>query len=169
MPSLGDIEQKVKTYGEARRQLTEKVTKLEDELAAVKRRHIAAIRRLVDGVTCLHNELKAALEGAPELFVKPRTLTLHGVKVGFAKGKGKLVYDKDQTVKLIEKKFPGAADDLIKITKSPIAAALNRLTVADLKRIGVDVVDADDEVVIKTTDSEIDKLVEALLKDGEDQ
>ena len=34
--------------------------------------------------------LKAAIEQAPGLFVKPRTIVLHGLKLGYQKGKGKI-------------------------------------------------------------------------------
>lgn len=42
-------------------------------------------------------------------------------------------------------------------------AALEQLSAADLKRIGVSIKDDDDQVVVRDTESEIDKLVSALL------
>jgi hypothetical protein len=56
-------------------------------------------------------------------------------------------------------------DLLIKITKKPIAKALADLDVSDLKRIGCRVEATGDIVVIASTDSEVDKLVKALLAD----
>ena len=41
------------------------------------------------------------------------------------------------------------------------------MSVSDLKKIGVTVIETGDEVFIKPTDSEIDKLINALLKDEE--
>jgi len=44
-------------------------------------------------------------------------------------------------------------------------AALANISVADLKRIGCTITDDIDAVLIKPTDSEVDKLVMALLKE----
>jgi hypothetical protein len=84
------------------------------------------------------------------------------------KAKGKITWaDDDQVVKLIKKHLPDQADILIKTTEKPIRDTLQGLTAAELKRIGVTVDETGDVVVIKSTDSEIDKFVEALLKDEE--
>ena len=73
--------------------------------------------------------------------------------------------DDSQVVKLIQKHFPEQFDVLVKTIEKPIKDSLANLSVADLKRIGVTVTDSGDCVVIKSMDSEIDKLVDALLKD----
>ena len=93
---------------------------------------------------------------------------MYGVKVGFEKGKGRIEWDDDDTVvRLIEKHFPEQADILIKTKKKPAKKALAQLSVAELKKLGVTVEETGDQVVIKSTDSEIDKLVTALLKGDE--
>ena len=76
--------------------------------------------------------------------------------------------DKDQVVRLIKKHFPEQADVLIKTVEKPIKGAIQQLPVADLKRIGVTVEETGDVVVIKSTDSEIDKLVSALLEQNDE-
>ena len=53
---------------------------------------------------------------------------------------------------------------MINVTETPIKKAIEQLSVSDLKKIGCLVTDAQDEVVIKATDTEVDKLVTALLK-----
>ena len=114
------------------------------------------------------DRLKVAIESAPELFVKPRTLVIAGVRIGIQKGKGQIVYgDADQVVKLIRKHFPEQADALIAVKETPVKKALANLSVAELKRIGVTVEETGDQVVIKPTDSEVDKLVAALLREAE--
>ncbi len=49
------------------------------------------------------------------------------------------------------------------IKRTPIRAALEQLSAAELKRIGVSIKDDDDQVVIRDTANEIDKIVSALL------
>ncbi|WP_299440229.1 host-nuclease inhibitor Gam family protein [uncultured Rhodospira sp.] len=167
MPTLGDIEALAKTYSEAHGKLADEVRAVEEEMARVKRQHLARIRRLVDGASNARDRLAAAVGEASDLFQSPRTLTLHGIKVGFAKGKGKLEYaDAAKVCDLIRKHFPDQVETLVKTSETPVKGALNQLSVAELRRIGVTVVEAGDEVVVRVTDSEIDKMVDALLKDA---
>ncbi len=166
MPSIGDIEKRTKEFSESRERLSTLVRSLEDEINAAKRRRLPSIKQSVKAVMERHSILKAALEEGRELFMKPKTMIFHGVKVGFQKAKGKISWaDDDQVVKLIKKHLPDQADVLIKTTEKPIKNALENLPAADLKRIGVTVEETSDQVVIKSTDSEIDKFVDALLKE----
>ena len=93
-------------------------------------------------------------------------MILYGIKIGFQKGKGEITWeDKDQVVKLIHKHFPEQAEALLKVTEMPVKTALAQLSAADLKKLGVTIIETGDEIVIRATDTEVDKLVEALLKD----
>lgn len=168
MATLGEIERLTKDYAEWREQLSDAVRALEDEISAVKRKHITAIKRKVAAVTERQAVLKAAIEESGELFKKPRTMIIHGIKVGYQKSKGEMKWvDANQVVRLIKKHFPDLVETLIKTNETPVKAALGQISAADLKRIGVTIEDDGDQVVIKSTDSEIDKFVEALLKDDE--
>lgn len=164
--NLGDIEKLTKAFSEARQQLADRVRSLEDELQAIKRRRMPGIKNAVNAVMAQQSGLKAAVEGSTALFIKPKTIILHGVKVGFQKAKGKISWADDaQVVKLIKKHLPDQADVLIKTTEKPLKDALINLPAADLKKIGVTVEETGDQVIIKATDSEIDKFVDNLLKE----
>jgi hypothetical protein len=168
MTSLSEIEKLTKRFSEGRESLSANVRALEDEINAIKKRHLPGIKKLVAVVLERHQWLKDALDESRALFVKPRTMVFHGVKIGFQKAKGKISWaDDDQVVKLIKKHFPDQADVLIKTVEKPVKDALQQLTAADLKRIGVTVEETGDVVVIKGTDSEIDKFVDALLKEDD--
>jgi len=165
---LSTIEKLTKDYSDERRKLAELVGIMENEVAAIKRRYIRNIRAHVDKAAGHYETLKAAVEEAPELFVKPRTIIFHGVKVGYQKGKGGIAWDDDeQVIKLIKKHFPEQAEVLIKTVETPVKKALDNLAAADIKKLGITVKDDGDQIVIKGMDSEIDKLVDALLRDGE--
>ena len=87
-----------------------------------------------------------------------------------AKGKGKIcIDDPAMAIKLIRKHFPEQADVLIKTEEKPVAKAIGQLTVPELKRIGGTVEEAGDQVVIKPTDSEVDKLISALIADATEE
>lgn len=168
MATLKDIEGITKIFSDRRNALAEKVQAVEDEIAAVRRRHLASLKKAVQGYTDSYTALHSIIEEAPELFKKPKTVTLHGIRVGFKKEKGKLEWDNDdRVVKLLKKLRPDDWDVYVKVTEKPLKTALEQMSAAELKKIGIQVTEDTDEVFIKSTDSEIDKLVAALLKDAE--
>ncbi|AQW30515.1 host-nuclease inhibitor Gam family protein [Ralstonia syzygii subsp. celebesensis] len=165
--TLASIETSAKTYAEARASLAEIVAAMNDGIEALKREHLPALKRAVTRAAARHDELKALIDDAPDLFVKPRTIIFHGVKLGYQKGKGGIAFDDaTQVVKLIRRHLPEQADVLIAVKEAPAKDALAQLSAADLKRIGCTVIETGDAVVIKPTDSEVDKMVDALLKDA---
>jgi hypothetical protein len=166
MATMNQIEKLTKEYAEARRKLSDMVNACEKELSEVKRLHIPRIKRAVEAAAEKQSALYAAVEQKPDFFEKPRSVIFYGIRVGYQKGKGELQWeDTEQVIKLIKKHFPEQADILIKTKEEPARNALAKLSVHDLKRIGVTVIETGDQVLIKSTDSEIDKLVNALLKD----
>jgi len=168
MATLAEIEKLCREYAMSRNVLRERVWELEDKINELKKKALPAIRKAAEAAMERQAVLKEAIEDSPELFVKPRTQIFHGIKVGFQKGKGELKWESDeQVVKLIKKHFPKQAETLIKTIEKPVKTALAQLSVQELKKIGVRVEETGDQVVIKSTDSEIDKLVNALLKEDE--
>lgn len=167
MPTLSDIEAASRKYSEAREQLSAIVSAMTDAIDAIKRNNIKRLKKAVESAAEYENRLRNLIEEAPDLFVKPRTVVFHGIKVGLQKGKGKIEWsDPEQVVRLIEKHFPEHADLLISTQKRPAKDALTQLSAAELKRLGVTIIEAGDQVFIKPTDSEVDKMVDVLLKDA---
>ncbi len=168
MATMNEIDAGAARYATMRGQLAGHVRELADGIERLKREHLGAIKRAVARAKAAGADLSALIEASPELFAKPRTQILHGIKVGFRKGSGKLEFDDaDQVVKLIRKHYPEQFDVLVKTTEKPIKSALEQLTAAELKKLGIVVEDTGDVVLIKDTTSDIDKLVTALLKEEE--
>ncbi len=166
---MNDIERGSKAYAEGRNKLAEIVTTLNAGLDALKRQHLPSLRQQVRRLAELESQLKALVEETPDLFKKPKTVVLHGIKVGFEKGVGVIVIeDEDQCLKLIKKRFPDLVDQLIKTEEKPLKRGLETLTVAELKSVGATVTEAGDRVVIRAVDKDVDKLVTALLKGAAD-
>ncbi len=164
---LTQIESATFKYSKARAELGDLVGVLHEQIEALKRTHLSAIKQAVGRASKCHGELKAIIEAHPGAFTQPRTQTFHGIKVGFRKGSGGIAFDDAaKVVELVEKHFADLADTLIKTTKVPIKKALENLDVAQLKKIGCTVSDTGDEVVIKPVDGEVEKAVNALLKDA---
>ncbi|WP_414664883.1 hypothetical protein [Horticoccus sp. 23ND18S-11] len=165
--TLTEIEVHAKTFSSARELLSTRVATLQEQLATVRNRLLPGIKSAVAAAKDAESVLEQAVSNSRHLFVDPRTITAHGIKVGIVKGKGKVEWtDVKRVVELIEKHFPAQKDVLVKTTKKPIKKALQALTVGDLKRIGCTTTAAGDVVVIKPVDDEVDKLVAALLDEG---
>ena len=170
MTSLTEIELSTKSYADAREELTKVVNRVNQLQEKIHARYLRDIKRLLAKAAERQVKLAALIEGSPTLFTKPRTLIVHGIKIGFRKGKGGIEWDDDaQVVKLIKKLFPEQADLLIHTEETPVKNALSELPAADLKRLGITVEDTGDVVVIKPVDSAVDKIVKALLKNATEE
>ena len=168
MATMFEIDKAAQAYSQAHDALRDEMRHVEAAITKIKEAHNKALRKLVAQAADKKAALKDLIGESVELFERPKTRILHGVKFGIVKGKGKLDWDDDaQVVALIRKHYPGMAATLIRTKEAPIADALNELDVRDLRRIGVTAEDTGDKIVIKPTDSEIDKLVDALLADEE--
>jgi hypothetical protein len=168
--SLGTIEGAAKGYAAERGDLAEMVRELTEEIEGLKRAALPRIKRAVGRTAERHSDLKGLLERAPWLFVKPRTVIFHGIKVGFEKGKGKIEFEDEQRViKLIRSKLPEQAEGLIGTDEYVRKSGLKGLSVAELKAIGCTVEESGDQVVIKAADGDVDKVVNALLKEATEE
>ena len=165
-----DIDQAAKTLRAVRDTLSLRAGALNDDIEVAKRKAMRGLRASVAAVTEAQSGLLATISASPQLFTKPRSIVLHGIKLGFVKGKGRIEWEDDaQVVKLVRKHLPEQFDVLVKTTETPVKAALNGLTVAELKRIGVSAEDSGDVAFAKDTTAEVDKLVKALLKGAEEE
>jgi hypothetical protein len=160
------IEQQTKSFSTAHSELVDLVMELNRRTEAVKNSLLRDIKKAVQKTAERKSELQAAIDESRQLFDKPRTVVFHGVKVGLAKRKGKLeIEDDDKVVALIKKHFEDLADVLIHTEEKPVKKALEQLSGADLKKLGITVGADTDAVVITPVDSEVEKIVSALLKD----
>lgn len=165
MTSLAEIGPAIKADGEARQLLAERVATMKAALDALHREHLPGIKRALNRVAEIDARARALIEQAPQCFVKPKTMVMHGMKFGFEKGKGKVTFDKpDAVVARIKKLLPEQTDLLIHTEEKPNKETLAKLPAADLKKLGCSVISAGDQVVLKPTDGAVDKLVAALLK-----
>jgi len=166
MPNLNAIDKPAKEFADARSVLVARVQELNEIIDQAKRRLLPSIKHAVVAARDRQGKLKAAIQEHPDLFVKPRTVILYGIKLGMQKFKDALDWDDDDHVsKLIRKHFPEQAETLIKTTDKPVKTALSNLTLAELKKLGINTIPGGDEVVIKPADSDIDKLVDKMLEE----
>lgn len=112
-------------------------------------------------------ELQALVEAAPALFVRPRSITVDGVKAGFRKEEDSLDWNDEQAViARIENLLPESADLLIRTETTLVKDALGQLSDAHLQRIGVRKVLGADKAFVAIGESDLDKLVKTILADA---
>lgn len=168
MATLREIDSLAKEYADDRQRLNDRLTGLEDELELVKRKHMPSIINAVNKAKKSRETLSIAVDNSRDLFVKPKTQTAHGIKFGLQKSPDSYTFeDEAQVIKKIKKLMMNNADSLINTRESVSKTALKQLTPSELGKIGVEVVPGCESVIVKDTNSEIDKFVNKLLeKDG---
>ncbi len=162
------IERQAQKYSQAREVLASHVHDFNAAVEQLRAQHLPGIRKCVQRCQDLQSELVRQLAPRPDLFVKPRTMTFSGIKVGFQKGKGKLTWDDEEKVvaRIRDKYSNQRAAVLIIVTEKPSKDALALLPASELKTLGVTIEDAADSVYIKAVDTEVDKLVARILEEG---
>ena len=163
--TLATLEPLARSFAAEHHRLADLMQDFDSQVEQLKRRYAPHLRARVAAAAQARQLLHTAIAGSPGLFVKPRTLVLHGVKLGFQKGRGGIEFDDaDKVLALLRKKFGAGAPAYIRTTETPDKKMLAELTVTELKQIGCTVTDTSDTVVIKPADSEIERTVATLLQ-----
>lgn len=171
MTDINEIERLSAVYAEAMTALSQDVIVLDKSLRTVKEKALPGIKRAVQRAASAKTNLLAAVADSAELFQKPRTKVLHGVKVGIGKSKGKVVMaDEELVIKRIRKLLPEEqAELLIRVKERVHKPGVYDLSVDDLKRLGIDIIGTGDQPVAKLMDSDIEKVINALLGDDSEE
>lgn len=164
---MQDIDHLAQEYAAAREALAGTKLALEEGIAVVKRKYIGRIRALVETGRAAHATLAQAIAASPELFQKPRTVTMHGIRLGIMKSRGEISWDDEAAViRRIRAQLPtDQAELLIRVKESVAKAAVYDLAASDLKRLGIRIEGAGDVVTIKDATGDLDKWLDALLSD----
>ncbi len=163
--TLGEIEKLTASLADTSMALDDTLSNYEAELQAVNEKFLRPLKRLATATAQAEAELHAAIEAAPHLFVKPRTLNLHGFKIGYSVSEGRLVWeDEELVVKLLKKKFPDQTEALISTKETPNKDAIKALGLDDkqLAALGCAIEDAGDQVLIKRAAGDVEKLITKL-------
>lgn len=166
--TLIDIAGLCRAYAAARERLGETAEQIRALQRQALRVRLRGLRNRAAEVSAARDALRAAVAAHPELFVRPRTRALEGVKVGYRKMPGRIVCDEARAVARIRKLHPEREADLVRVRESLDRAALRRLDSQTLASIGVSIADVEDEIVIAAAGADIDRLVDAMLDEVKD-
>lgn len=166
MTPLERIEQQAQTADEARAVLRAAADELKARVDAIRAEALDGLRAATRNFREATANLAELVKAHPDAFVKPKSRAAHGWKFGWRKKPGKIeVKDEPSTIALIRKHLPDQAELLIARKECVVKAALDQLSGANLKRIGVVVTEDTDQPFCTPIGDDIDQMVDTLLGD----
>lgn len=161
------IEKLAKEFSDIRAERREFIQEVEAELNRIVKPRLKKFRKLAEDEGVKKAALLAAVKAAPELFVKPKSNTLFGIKFGYRKGSGGLVWDDDDeenVLRRIHKMFPEeAAKPYLHITERPNKETLEALPAVDLKKLGIEIEAAGNVPFVKPVESDLEKFAAVIV------
>ena len=164
---LADVESAAREYADQRGKLTGLMEALRRSLDDAQRAMLPMIRAQAAEAAASREALGGRIQAASSAFVRPRSRTYHGVKVGLQKSQPRAIYLHDaDLVALIRMNYPHLFEQLVKVTEKPIQAALKQLPETEREVLGIEIEPGTDGVLIRPSDGGMDKAVDALLADA---
>lgn len=170
MATLQEIQKRAATLSEARDKLSALMLTLQANIDTVKNGAMSDIKRVSRQIAKEHAELADLIKANPELFTKPRSYVVDGIKFGMQASSGSLEWEDDAKVCTRIKRLaeageisPDQVELLIKTTEKPVASVLAQLEPGLRKRLGVTVEGDGDQPLIKSVDSTVEKAVNNLI------
>ncbi len=164
--TMPELEPLCRSYDAECVKLEEMIAELEADLENVKQKHLRGLKRQAGVVAAREAELYSGVEQSPGLFEKPRTVTMHGTKIGFTTSAGRLEWECEDATLLerIKARFGRSAGEYIRIKEEPNKDALKLLAPADMQKIGCRIEGAGDVVIVKRVAGDVEKLINKLIE-----
>ena len=164
MTDINGIIDLAKAYAASRSRLDAVLDEINTMRRQAVRARLRGLRSRVAETSAAKDELRQAILSRPDLFERPRTQAVDGIKFGVRKQPGSIEYaDEAQVVKRIRQKLPDQADTLVRTRETLDKTQLRKLPARILAQLGVTIGDPTDEVTIAAAAGDLDKLVDALL------
>lgn len=167
------IEAAARDYAEIHARLDTVVSEAAREARTIRARYGGRVRDLAGRLAAAKERLAAAIDKRRDLFARPKTRELHGVKVGLRKQPGRLVIDCDDAT-FVDRMIAVLGNDQayahITVIERPDRDALKKLPEDQLRRLGVEIQADTDQVFVRMTKGDVEKAAAAFLaeKGGDD-
>lgn len=147
--------------------LTHLLQDLQERHQALLREAMPRLRQATIRARACKEALAGQVEAAPRLFENPKTRVLHGIKLGWRKAPDAWSYPPDAAlVAAIKEHLPELAAALIEVKETPHKPSIKMLSEEALADLAVSCTPGQDQLVLDPVDSEVDKLIKALLGDA---
>lgn len=181
MPEITEIRAAAKRLAEAHRESLTRTTALQsmlnEAITPIYEAHLGGIDEAAAEEAEAQAELQQLVDAAPQLFMKPRSFTVDGVKCGYRKSPDSLDWDDEASVIARIRALPSLTElaPILISTKEVLnKAALEEIDGNDRRRAAIRLIPGIDEAFISFTDSDVEKMVKGLMSDavkrqGEDE
>lgn len=150
---------------------TARASLLQDEIksavAPIYERHRSGLDAAAEEEALAREDLQQLLDAAPQLFKKPRSLIINGVRAGYRKEEDSLYFaDEKAVIARIRALFPDQADLLVRSEESLVLDALPQLDAKARGAVGISLITGADRSFITIGDSDVEKLAKTLIADA---
>lgn len=173
MALLTEIRAAAQRLADARRESVSRATALETAIntaiTPIYAMHRVGLDAAAEEEAAARAELQALVEAAPQLFSRPRSIAQDGVKCGYRKSEDTLDWEDEASVINRIRALPEMAELaalLIRTEESLNVAALSELDAKSRTRLGIRLIPGIDQAFISYTDSDVEKMVKAILADA---
>ena len=164
-PALLPLERQAADLAGAYENLADAVAACEAAKAEVEKSWLPEIRRLAGVVNRRRTQLLADIAARDDLFVEPRSVVLHGWKLGWRKQPGQVkVSDEPAAIVALRHVLKVAAENLIRVKESLDLRALREQPASVLAKAGVTLEADTDQPFLVRVGGDVEKLVAELLK-----
>lgn len=164
---LSDIERAARDFSAKSKTLRNYHEQLNSEVDAIKSKYLEDIKAASIEAGESYQMLLTLINDASDLFKDKKSMTVSGVKFGYQKKKGKLeIINEDATIAKLKELYGDNASLYINTKMSVVKKALDSLPASDLKKLGINIVQDTDVAFVKLTDDEVQKLIEAMIKES---
>lgn len=164
---LSDIEKAARDFSAKSKVLRNYYEQLNSEVDAVKSKYLEDIKAASVEAGESYQMLLTLINDAHDLFKEKKSMTVSNVKFGYQKKKGKIeIINEDATINKLKELYGDNAALYINTKLSVVKKALDSLPASDLKKLGINIVQDTDVAFIKITDDEVQKLIEAIVKES---
>lgn len=180
-PNLIDIRNAAQRLADAHRQSLSRATALESAInkaiTPIYALHRTGIDAAAEEEAAAKADLQRLVDAAPQLFSRPRSISQDGVKCGYRKSEDMLDWDDEANVIARIRalaQFADLAAVLIRTEETLNVGALEELDQHARRQLGIRRISGTDQSFISFTDSDVEKMVKAIIADatkrqGEDE
>lgn len=171
IPTIDEIRRAADRLAVAHTATTARAALCQDEIKAaiqpIYDRHRAGMDAAAEEEAAAHRALMGLLEAAPQLFDKPRSICVNGVRAGYRKAEDSLDWGEDAAlIKRIRALLPSHADLLIRTEENVVIDALAQLSPAAHQKLGISRITGADNPFITIGAADVEKLAQALIADA---
>lgn len=138
-------------------------------ITPIYRAHQAGIDAAAEEESAAKANLQLLVDAAPQLFKRPRSITVDGIKCGYRKDDDRLDWDDEANVIariLVLPELKSMAQVLVRTEQALNIGALSELSADQRRQIGVRRIDGVDQSFITFGDTDVDKVMKAILADA---